>query len=117
METINDRMQLIANVFFDGNKAAFAKCIGIAPTSISNYLGKQRASKPSSDLLEKIVNSLDVDAMWLLTGKGEMKRKDYNVNPQAFNSELLQVCKSLIDNYQERDKTMHKLISMVKQME
>ena len=74
METINDRMQEIVDVYFDGNKAAFAKKIGIAPTSITNYLGKQRASKPSADLLEKIVNSLDIDAMWLLTGKGRMDR-------------------------------------------
>lgn len=74
METINDRMQMIADVMFDGNKAAFAKAIGIAPTSITNYLGKQRASRPSSDLLQKIVNSLDVDAMWLLTGQGELRR-------------------------------------------
>lgn len=74
METINDRMQEIVDVYFDGNKAAFAKKIGIAPTSITNYLGKQRASKPSADLLEKIVNSLDIDAMWLLTGKGRMGR-------------------------------------------
>lgn len=74
METINDRMQMIADMMFDGNKAAFAKAIGIAPTSITNYLGKQRASRPSSDLLQKIVNSLDVDAMWLLTGQGELRR-------------------------------------------
>lgn len=74
METINDRMQMIADIMFDGNKAAFAKAIGIAPTSITNYLGKQRASRPSSDLLQKIVNSLDVDAMWLLTGQGELRR-------------------------------------------
>lgn len=74
MDTVNDRMQAITDLMFGGNKAAFAKAIGIAPTSITNYLGKQRASKPSADLLEKIVNSLDVDAMWLLTGKGEMRR-------------------------------------------
>ena len=74
METINDRMQSIADMMFGGNKAAFAKAIGIAPTSITNYLGKQRASKPSSDLLEKIVNSLGIDAMWLLTGSGKMTR-------------------------------------------
>ena len=74
MDTVNDRMQAITDLMFGGNKAAFAKAIGIAPTSITNYLGKQRASKPSADLLEKIVNSLDIDAMWLLTGKGEMRR-------------------------------------------
>lgn len=74
MDTVNDRMQQIVDQMFDGNKAAFAKAIGLAPTSVSNYLGKQRASRPSADLLEKIVNSLDVDAMWLLTGKGHMER-------------------------------------------
>ena len=29
METINDRLQWIVNEKFDGNKAAFAKAIGI----------------------------------------------------------------------------------------
>lgn len=81
MKTINDRMQDIVDVYFDGNKAAFAKKIGIAPTSITNYLGKQRASKPSADLLEKIVNSLEIDAMWLLTGKGKMNRTSIDEHP------------------------------------
>ncbi len=75
METINDRMEMIVNVDFGGNKTAFATAIGIAPTSITNYIGKTRKSRPSSDLLEKIVNSLDIDAMWLLTGKGNMRPK------------------------------------------
>lgn len=93
METINDRMQQIADYFCEGNKAAFAKKIGIAPTSISNYLGKQRASKPSADLLEKIVNSLEVDAMWLLTGKGNMIRKEGTQDDKAMhtNEELIQL--------------------------
>lgn len=96
METINDRMQQIADVFCGGNKAAFAKAIGIAPTSITNYLGKQRASKPSSDLLEKIVNSLEVDAMWLLTGTGEMKRKttiysEKDMEIQALKQEIAEL--------------------------
>lgn len=69
---ISERLQYIIEELFDGNKAAFARTIGIAPTSISNYLGKERASKPSSDILEKIVNSVEkVNAYWLLTGKGE----------------------------------------------
>lgn len=69
---ITERLQYIVDKLFDGNKAAFARAIEIAPTSISNYLGKERASKPSSDILEKIVNSVDkVNPYWLLTGKGE----------------------------------------------
>lgn len=73
METINDRLQWIVNEKLDGNKAAFAKAIGIVPTSISNYLGKQRASKPSVDMIAKIVNVLNVDARWLLTGEETAK--------------------------------------------
>ena len=81
--TINERMQTIVEVKFSGNKAAFAKAIGIAPTSITNYLGKKRASKPSADLLEKIVNSLDVNAYWLLTGEGDMDNSNENAGQSA----------------------------------
>lgn len=69
---ITERLQLIVNEKFGGNKASFARCIGIAPTSISNYLSKERSSKPSSDLLENIVNNIpDINAKWLLTGNGD----------------------------------------------
>ena len=62
METINDRMELIINERFDGNKAAFAKKIGLPPTGLSSYLGKQRRSKPSVDMVAKIVIELGVDS-------------------------------------------------------
>ena len=71
METINDRLQWIVNEKFDGNKAAFAKAIGIVPTSISNYLGKQRASKPSVDMMLKSSMYL----MWTLVGFSQGKRQ------------------------------------------
>ena len=69
METINDRMEMIVNKLFDGNKAAFAKAIAVEPTTMSSYLGKQRRSKPSVDMVAKIVLRLGVDARWLLTGE------------------------------------------------
>lgn len=68
-ETINDRIELLVNERFGGNKAAFAKSIGLPPTGISSYLGKQRRSKPSVDMVTKIITTLDVDARWLLTGE------------------------------------------------
>ena len=58
-------------------------------TSISNYLGKDRASKPSSDILEKIVNSVEkVNAYWLLTGKGEAfsQNNQYSTNESYIDS-------------------------------
>lgn len=68
METINDRMEMLVNQQFDGNKAAFAKTIGLSPTGLSNYLGTKRRSKPSVDMVAKIITKLDVDARWLITG-------------------------------------------------
>lgn len=72
-ETINDRIEMLVNERFDGNKAAFAKSIGLPPTGMSSYLGKQRRSKPSVDMVTKIVVTLDVDARWLLTGEESPK--------------------------------------------
>lgn len=69
METINDRMEMLVNERFGGNKAAFATSIGLGPTALSNYLGNKRRSKPSVDMVAKIVKTLDVDAKWLLIGE------------------------------------------------
>lgn len=71
METINDRMEIIVNERFSGNKAAFAKAIQLSPTAISSYLGSKRRSMPSADLVARIVTALGVDARWLLTGEGD----------------------------------------------
>lgn len=69
METINDRMEMLVNERFDGNKAAFAKVLGMPPTSMSSYLGTKRRSKPSVEMVTKIITALGVDAKWLLTGE------------------------------------------------
>ena len=75
METINDRMEMIVNDQFDGNKAAFAKAIGLGPTGLSNYLGKQRRSRPSIDMVVNIVKVTGVSYSWLLTGEGAMMQQ------------------------------------------
>lgn len=74
-ETINDRIEMLINEHFDGNKAAFAKSIGLPPTGLSNYLGKQRRSKPSVDMVTKIILTLGVDARWLLIGEETPKKE------------------------------------------
>ena len=73
MDSINDRLQIIVNEFFDGNKAQFAKAVNIPPTSISNYFNEKRQSKPSSEMLCKILNVVDkLSSDWLLLGKVPM---------------------------------------------
>lgn len=74
-ETINDRIEMLVNERFDGNKAAFAKSIGLPPTGMSSYLSKQRRSKPSVDMVTKIITTLDVDARWLLTGEDTPRKE------------------------------------------
>ncbi len=68
-ETINDRIEMLVNERFGGNKAAFAKSIGLPPTGMSSYLSTQRRSKPSVDMVTKIIVTHNVDARWLLTGE------------------------------------------------
>lgn len=80
METINDRMEMLVNQRFGGNKAAFAKTIGLPPTGLSNYLGTKRRSKPSVDMVTKIVLALDIDARWLLTGEETSQQENVNTN-------------------------------------
>ncbi len=80
METINDRMEMLVNERFNGNKAAFAKAIAVEPTTMSSYLGNKRRSKPSVDMVTKIVVSLNVDARWLLTGEETPQQQGVNTN-------------------------------------
>lgn len=80
METINDRMEMLVNEHFNGNKAAFAKSIDMSPTSMSSYLGNKRRSKPSVDMVAKIVLALDVDAKWLFTGEETQQQQSVNNN-------------------------------------
>lgn len=71
-------MEMLVNERFNGNKAAFAKTIGLPPTGLSNYLGTKRRSKPSVDMVTKIVLALDVDARWLLTGEETHQQQNMN---------------------------------------
>lgn len=69
MESVNDRIEHLINERFRGNKTSFAHAIGMPPTSVSNYFSEKRRSKPSVEMLAKIVKLLDVDAKWLLIGE------------------------------------------------
>lgn len=74
-ETINNRIEMLVNERFNGNKSAFEIAVGLAPSVLSSYIGKQRRSKPSVDMVTKIITKLDVDARWLLTGEETAKKE------------------------------------------
>ena len=69
---IQERIRQLIDILTNGNKRAFATRIGVSPTVIENIVG-QRSGKPGAALLEKILCSFEnVDALWLITGKGQM---------------------------------------------
>lgn len=69
------QIQSIIDERFNHNKAAFARAVEISPTTLASYLNPKKASKPTSDFLCDVVEKLDINAVWLLTGQGEMEEK------------------------------------------
>ena len=128
-ETINDRIETLINDRFDGNKAAFAKSIGLPPTGLSNYLGKQRRSKPSVDMVTKIVVTFNVEARWLLTGEESPKKEvhtegDYSpasdsgdvsvIVGDAVLAERVKLLQQLIEEKDERIEELKERIDELK---
>lgn len=71
LSPIAERLQLIIDEKFMGNRAKFAAKADVLPSTIGAYFDPQRKSKPNSDILAKIVLNVGVDAHWLLTGQGQ----------------------------------------------
>lgn len=92
-ETINDRIEMLINERFNGNKAAFAKSIGLPPTGLSSYISKQRRSKPSVDMVISIVKAHNVDALWLLTGEGDSPNTCNSIAQQGSSTEELPIAR------------------------
>lgn len=79
-ETINDRIERIIEEGFGGNKTAFCKKTGLIASGINNYIGKQRRSRPSVEMVTKIITSLNIDARWLLTGEASQAERDIEIS-------------------------------------
>ena len=78
----NERLQLIVNERFDGNKKRFAERAGLAYSTVSSMLTNRNVN-PSSDNLERIIlNVVGLNADWLITGRG----KPYSVTSNAISN-------------------------------
>ncbi len=68
-ETIGQRLKFLMDSLHLKVRT-FASALDVSETNIRNYISKD--SKPSSDILERIVQQYpQVHALWLLTGNGE----------------------------------------------
>lgn len=71
--TIQERIKLIAEKFFNGNITAMAKSTFISRTTINSIIGEKEVS-PGYEVIRRIVDnsSLNISSDWLITGKGDM---------------------------------------------
>jgi len=77
MDSINKRIQLIIDQYYNGNVTAFSREVGVTQSTIRDIVSGRKNS-PSSGTIEKIlnVNTLIINSNWLLTGKGEMLKDE-----------------------------------------
>ena len=104
-------LEYLINHYSDGNQAQFAAKLGIPAQNVSAWL---RRKTFNAELIYSKCEGVSAD--WLLSGKGEMLRELHNVDAPAVHQdkELIELCKLLVENYQQRDEVMGKLFSMVK---
>ena len=71
IETIHERIAFCVKELGEGKNTVFAQNIGVSEGNIRGYI---KGVVPKADVLEKIVRYYDIDADWLLTGRGEMRK-------------------------------------------
>lgn len=69
METIHERIKQLVDKFADGKNTNFASDLGVSEANIRSYI---RGVVPKADILSKIVSCYEINADWLLTGRGSM---------------------------------------------
>lgn len=73
--TVNERIESIANELYSGNVNLMCRNCGIRQSTMSNIVAG-RMSKPSFEVLSALVSKTNVSADWLLTGEGPMLKSD-----------------------------------------
>ena len=107
----HERLKALINHLTDGIQKIFVELLSTIPQVISAWLTRNNYD------VELIYQKCDsVSVHWLLSGEGDMIKKNLQF-VDAENGELIQLCKSLDENYLQRDAVMNKLVSMVKGLE
>ena len=111
MNTINTRINLIIKKL-ELNNNSFATKLNISPTVIYNIVSA-RKSKPSFDVLEKILLSFDnINSDWLIRGKGEMFIKP---DEKANAKEEIRYLKKLVSSQEKTIQVLEKQINLLEQ--
>lgn len=80
--SVNERFEDIIRGLFGGNKAAFAKTIGVSATVIENIVGTRKGN-PSYGVIEKVCANANINPSWLVLGEGSMLRTEMPTETSA----------------------------------
>ena len=121
MDNINDRIMLIITTL-KMNKNSFSNKIKLSGSAVLENIVSGRRSKPSFDVLQKIILAFDnIDANWLITGKGEMFKADpvdqplkpapvqANEPAPAYNCKECKHKQEIINSQKQQIETLHQL--------
>ena len=104
-------LENLVNHYTNGNQAQFAAKLGIPAQNINAWMKRNTFN---AELIYSRCEGVSAD--WLLSGEGDMIRRQQNVDANSTNTnkEMIELCKLLVANFQQRDDVMNKLVSMVK---
>ena len=103
----HERLKALINHLTDGNLKRFTEMLGVIPQTISTWLTRNAYV---TEL--KYQKCESVPGGWLLSGVYDIIKKNLQF-VDAESRQLIQLCKSLVENYQQRDEIMNKFVSIV----
>ncbi len=91
---VSQRITHLVNHFTSGNEKKFAESLGVKPAVINNYTNGKQQSKPSFDVVLKIIDQYpDVNVNWLYTGRGNFLNA-----PQASQEKIMVITHDIRGN-------------------
>ena len=106
---INERILYIIDNQYNSNQKKFADSIGFAPQVVNNIVSAKKNS-PSFGFLNAIISiNNDICAEWLLTGKGEMLKRELNKDAEC-NCDAIKKINELQDfKIKALEKELHEI--------
>jgi transcriptional regulator with XRE-family HTH domain len=92
MNLINNKLDIIAKYFYNGNNSKFAKDFNVSDNTIRRY---RKEKAPNFDFILALVNKLSINWEWLIHDRGDMinKNEDLKIQEPAPEYSLAQQLK------------------------
>lgn len=121
---LSKRLKLILDEYYDGNFSAMSRDIGVTDTGLGSYIrgkvqsdGSVKLSTPSADVIATIVDKLEINPEWLISGVGEMKKgidsislvEDTGKGYNQVDKDLLELIKSQQEVIRSQSRSIENL--------